>query len=101
MPTQYIPRAGGTIDPSAAAAARVVDWAGVTLPTAVVVIANAGASVAYLVTSAVATASGRSIAPGASASFGPYAPGAALWVVGSGVGPAHYSFDGVFNEGSS
>jgi hypothetical protein len=53
----------------------------------------------YLVTDDLDTGSGRSIAAGSTATFGPYLRNTDLWIVGADASPVIYSFDLVFSEG--
>ena len=99
LPTRLKPVAGATVaDPTTAAA---VVWTPVgTTPTTYIVLHNTSTTdPAFVVTAADATTSGRAVPPGGTVSFGPYANGEALWIVGADASPVHYSFDTVFSEG--
>jgi hypothetical protein len=103
--TRLVPVAGTAIaDPSSGTAAlRQITWpvALATYVTSYILLSSDSATVpSYLVTTAVATKSGRAIPAGGSpVAFGPYAVGTDLWVYGATTDDVQVSFDGVFSEG--
>ena len=94
-----IPVAGDTVDPSTAAAIDYTNWPASYLTGYLLVQNTSTTDAVYLVTDDTETESGRAIAAGAAASFGPYFRLTDLWLVGADSADVHYSFDLINSEG--
>lgn len=94
-----IPVAGDTVDPSTAAAIDYTNWPASYLTGYLLVQNTSTSDPVYLVTDGTETESGRAIAAGGTASFGPYFRLTDLWLVGPDSADVHYSFDLINSEG--
>jgi hypothetical protein len=94
-----IPVAGDTVDPSTAAPIDYTNWPASYLTGYLLVANTSTTDPVYLVTDDLETVSGRSIAPGSSATFGPYFRLTDLWLVGTDSASVNYSFDLINSEG--
>ena len=99
-PVRLTPYPGDTIaDPTTATAIDYTGRSGAE-PTGFVIVTNTSTTEpVYVVTDDAATTSGRAVAPGATASYGPYVSGTELWIVGADASPVYYSFDAIYSEG--
>lgn len=87
------------VDPTTAAAISYTNWPASYLTGYVVLHNTSTTDVAYLVTDAGETGSGRAVAAGGTAAFGPYLRNTDLFIVGADPVPVIYSFDLVYSEG--
>jgi hypothetical protein len=94
-----IPVAGDTVDPSTAAPIDYTNWPASYLTGYLLVQNTSTTDPVYLVTDALETESGRAVAPGGAASFGPYFRLTDLWLVSADAANVHYSFDLINSEG--
>lgn len=94
------PVAGDEVaDPTTATAIDYTNWPASYLTGYLVAHNTSTSDAAYIVTDALDTGSGRAIAPGSTATFGPYLRNTDLWIVGADASPVSYSFDLVYSEG--
>jgi hypothetical protein len=94
-----IPVAGGIVDPSTAAAVDYTTWPASYLTGYLLVQNTSTTAPVYLVTDDTETESGRAIAAGATASFGPYFRLTDLWFISADSADVYYSFDLINSEG--
>ena len=94
------PVAGDVVlDPTTATAISYTNWPASYLTGYLLVANTSSTDAVYLVTDALDTGSGRSVAAGSTATFGPYLRNTDLWLVGADTSPVSYSFDLVYSEG--
>ena len=94
------PVAGGLVlDPTTAEAIDYTNWPASYLTGYLLVHNTSTSDAVYLLTANTETESGRVVAPGGTATFGPYLRNTDLWVFGADVAPVIYSFDLVYSEG--
>ena len=94
------PVAGDIVaDPTTATAIDYTNWPASYLTGYLVAHNTSSTDAVYLVTDALDTESGRAVAAGGTATFGPYLRNTDLWLVGADASPVNYSFDLVYSEG--
>jgi hypothetical protein len=95
-----IPVAGDEVaDPTTATAIDYTNWPASYLTGYLLVANTSTTDPVYLVTDDLETGSGRAVAPGSTATFGPYFRLTDLWIVGADASPVIYSFDLINSEG--
>ncbi len=94
------PVAGDVVlDPTTATAIDYTNWPASYLTGYLLVHNTSTSDAVYLLTDDAETESGRVVAAGGTATFGPYLRNTDLWVFGADASPVSYSFDLVFSEG--
>lgn len=87
------------VDPTTAAAIDYTNWPASYLTGYVIMHNTSSSDPVFLVTDVGETGSGRAVAAGGTASFGPYLRNTDLFIVGADPVPVIYSFDLVYSEG--